>query len=76
MTFDLNETHHHQKLASVVLLTKFGSHRALSNILAPAVPRDLGPPIRLGLLNLASPIHAPDKVWSKSDHVCVRNSRL
>ena len=39
MTFDLNEGHHHVKLASVVLLTKFGSHRALFNVFDPRGPR-------------------------------------
>ena len=28
LTFDLHEGHHHPKLASGVLLTKFGSHIA------------------------------------------------
>ena len=37
MTFDLHEGHHHLKLASVVLLTKFGGHRALFNIFDPNV---------------------------------------
>ena len=40
MTFDLHEGHHHLKLASVVLLIKFGSPRALFNILTPGVPGD------------------------------------
>ena len=43
MTFDLNEGHHYVKLASVVLLTKFGSHRALFNVFDPRGPR--GPQI-------------------------------
>ena len=39
MTFDLSEGHHHLKLASLVPLTKFGSHRALFNIFDPRGPR-------------------------------------
>ena len=38
MTFDLHEGHH-VKLASVVLMTKFRSYRALFNIFAPSGPR-------------------------------------
>ena len=39
MTFDLNECHHHVKLAPAVLLTKFGSPRALFNVFDPRGPR-------------------------------------
>ena len=39
MTFDLKEGHHHVKLAPVVLLTKFGSHRVLFNVFDPRGPR-------------------------------------
>ena len=39
MTFDLNEGHHHVKLAPAVLLTKFGSPRALFNVFDPRGPR-------------------------------------
>ena len=39
MTFDLHEVHHHLKLASAVLLTKFGGHSALT-FLTPLVPGD------------------------------------
>ena len=39
MTFDLNEGHHHVKLAPAVLLTKFGSPRALFNVFDPSGPR-------------------------------------
>ena len=39
MTFDLNEGHHHVKLAPVVLLTKFGIPRALFNVFDPRGPR-------------------------------------
>ena len=39
MTCDLHAGHHHHKLASVVLLTKFGSHRALFNVFDPRGPR-------------------------------------
>ena len=39
MTFDLNEGHQHAKLAPAVLLTKFGSHRALFNVFDPRGPR-------------------------------------
>ena len=38
MTFDLNEGHH-VKLAPAVLLTKYGSPRALFNIFDPRGPR-------------------------------------
>ena len=44
MTFDLSEGHHHDKLASVVLLTKFSSHRALFNVFDPRGPRGLRTP--------------------------------
>ena len=44
MTFDLNEGHHHLKLASAVLLIKFGSRRALFNIFDPRGPRGPGTP--------------------------------
>ena len=39
MTFDLSEGHHHVKLAPAVLLTKFGSPRALFNVFDPRGPR-------------------------------------
>ena len=39
MTFDLNEGHHHVKLAPAVLLTKFGIPRALFNVFDPRGPR-------------------------------------
>ena len=39
MTFDLNEGHHHVKLAPAVLLTKFGNPRALFNVFDPRGPR-------------------------------------
>ena len=39
VTFDLNEGHYHIKLASVVV-TKFGSHRAMFNIFTLVVPSD------------------------------------
>ena len=41
MTSDLHEGHHHIKLALVVFLTKFCSHRALFNILDPRGPRGI-----------------------------------
>ena len=39
MTFDLSEGDHHIKLAPAVLLTKFGSPRALFNVFDPRGPR-------------------------------------
>ena len=39
MTFDLSEGHHHVKLASLVLLTKFGSYRALFSVFDPRGPK-------------------------------------
>ena len=39
MTFDLNEGHHHVKLAPAVLLTKFGIPGALFNVFDPRGPR-------------------------------------
>ena len=39
MTFDLNEGHHHVKLAPAVLLTKSGSPRAFFNVFDPRGPR-------------------------------------
>ena len=39
MTFDLNEGHHRGKLAPAVLLTKFGSPRALFNVFDPRGPK-------------------------------------
>ena len=39
MTFDLNEGHHHVKLAPAVILTKFGITRALFNVFDPRGPR-------------------------------------
>ena len=67
MTFDLNEGHNHLKLTSPVLLTKFGSYRALFNIFDSEVTGDPGP---LSVYNFCNyPINAPDQVRSKSDHV-------
>ena len=39
MTFDLHKGHHHAKFASALLLTKFGSRRALYNVFDPRGPR-------------------------------------
>ena len=51
MTFDLSEGHDHVKLVLVILLTKFGSPKALFyRFLTPEVPGDPGPPIRVRLL--------------------------
>ena len=76
MTFDLNEGHHHVKLAPAVLLTKFGSPRASFNVFDPRGPRGPRTPYPCKTFVATPPIHATDQVWSKSDHECGRSSKL
>ena len=76
MTFDLNEGHHRGKLAPAVLLTKFGSPRALFNVFDPRGPRGPRTPYPCKTFVATPPIHATDQVWSKSDHKCGRSSKL
>ena len=75
MTFDLNEGHHHVKLPPAVLLTKFGSLRALFNVFDPRGPRGPRTPYPCKTF-VATPHTCYDQVWSKSDHECGRSSKL
>ena len=76
MTFDLNEGHHHVKLAPTVLLTKFGSPRALFNVFDPRGPRGPRTPSSCKTFVATPPIHATDQVWSKSNHECGRSTQI